>query len=274
MKMTGFFHGILYKDQIILRVADAKDLAPVRKMFASKESREERSGKEILLRCDIDAEFQKRSFKQLNAVWKLVEIIFYSDNSRMPTDDEKYFLYEHLLELYADKVVNPYNDMLIPVRISVANTIQAADFIDGLLYHIASQCNLSQNLQSTVRSIIYDWEVWRGRQEEDINDFRTVEDMRRRVIYSEASGRQPVDLHHIVSRGAAPDCIDCAWNLLALTREEHELFHRNGWGIFLETYPHLRGKVERAFSKAGHSFVLGNTVKNRIEELAEKALRR
>ena len=76
--------------------------------------------------------------------------------------------------------------------------------------------------------------------------------MRERVTYSEASGRSPVDFHHIVSRGAAPQFVDCAWNILALTREEHEEFHRKGWGCFLNKYPHLRPKVHRAFQKAGH----------------------
>lgn len=249
MKVTAFFHGLLLKNQIILRCTDEKDMKAVWKMFASKQAREERSGKEILLRVELDAEFQKRSFKQLNAVWKLVEVIFYSENNRLPTDEEKYFLYEYLLELYADKAVNPYNDTLIPVRISVANTMQAANFIDGLLYHLATECQLTQDLQATVRSVLYDWEIWRGNQESDINDTRTIEEMRKRVVYSEASGNTPADFHHILSRGAYPQYEDCAWNILALTRDEHTFFHAHGWADFLDKYPHLRGRVQKAFQK-------------------------
>ena len=105
------------------------------------------------MKCDIDAQFQKRSFKQLNAVWKLVEVIFESMENRKPTESEKYDLYLDLLELYADKVPSKLRkDTLRSVHISESNTVAAARFIDGLLYHLATDCQLSYaRRQSTAR---------------------------------------------------------------------------------------------------------------------------
>lgn len=254
MKITGFFHGILYKNQIVLRATDEKDMKLIWKLFNSKKSREERSKQEILLKCEIDAQFQQRSYKQLASVWKLITVIFESMENRKPTEEERYDLYLDLLELYADKTPSRFRkNELRPVHISESNTVAAARFIDGLLYHLATECQLSYDLQADVRKVLYEWEIWQGKQEHNFRDDYTVAEWRKTAVYSEASGMGgSVDCHHIVSRGAAPQFADCAWNVLALTREEHEFFHRRGWNAFLEKYPHLRGKVERAFEKAGH----------------------
>lgn len=259
MKITAFFHGLLYKNQIVLRATDQKDFVLIRKMFDSKARREERTKREILLKCEIDAQYQKRTFKQLRAVWKLVEVIFTSMEDRKPTDEEKYDMYLDLLELYADKTSSRLRDTLRAVHISESNTVAAARFIDGLLYHLATECKLSYDLEADVRKVLYEWEIWRGKQEHDFMDEMTVTEWRKRAVYSEASGiGGNVDCHHIVSRGAAPQFADCAWNVLALTREEHEFFHAHGWEAFLTKYPHLRGKVERAFEKAGHLPIPGS----------------
>ncbi len=274
MKVTAFFHGIFFKNQIILRATDNNDLLLIKKMFGSKKSREERSKQEILLKCEIDAQFQKRSFKQLSTVWKLVTVIFESMEDRKPTESERYDLYLDLLEEYADKVPSKITGELRSVRISESNTMAAARFIDGLLYHLTTYCELKIDLQADVRKVLYEWELWRGKQNEDINDYRTLNDLKERVKYSEASGKSPVEYHHIVSRGAAPQFIDCAWNILALTHEEHMFFHKYGWNTFLDKYPHLRGRVEKAIEKAGKLPTSERKIKETfdIEELAQMAL--
>lgn len=274
MKVTAFFHGIFFKNQIILRATDNNDLLLIKKMFGSKKSREERSKQEILLKCEIDAQFQKRSFKQLSTVWKLVTVIFESMEDRKPTESERYDLYLDLLEEYADKVPSKITGELRSVRISESNTMAAARFIDGLLYHLTTYCELKIDLQADVRKVLYEWELWRGKQNEDINDYRTLNDLKERVKYSEASGKSPVEYHHIVSRGAAPQFIDCAWNILALTHEEHMFFHKYGWNTFLDKYPHLRGRVEKAIEKAGKLPTSEREIKETfdIEELAQMAL--
>lgn len=272
MKVTSFFHGVLINDKIILKVNDEKDLFNVRKLFKSKTERENRSQKEILLKCEIDAAFQKRSFKQLAAVWILIEVIFESENGRKPLDEEKYELYLDLLMLYADKIPNRYNNELRSIHISEANTVAASHFLEGLLYHLATMCNLNMDQESTVRSVLYSWEIWRGQQEHDINDDRTINDIRKYVKFSEASGRGGVlHLHHIVSRGACPAAIDKAWNIMVLTEDEHNFYHQQckSWDEFLEVYPHLRGKVEAAQRKASQLVQENNSIGNIVDAALE-----
>lgn len=263
MKVTGFFHGTLKNNYIILKATNEKDNSLIKKMFESKKNREYRRQQEILLKCDIDAQFQKKSFKQLATVWKLVTIIFESMENRLPTEDEKYDLYNALLEEYADKKPSVINkNRLVSVRISESNTENAARFIDGLLYHLATECDLKIDLQASVREILYEWEIWRGKQENDFNDNLTVEQWKKGAVYSEASGQGgSLDCHHIISRGAKPQFVDCAWNVLALTREEHSFFHAHGWGAFLNKYPHLRGRVEHAYKKAGLGGIFKEIIK-------------
>lgn len=276
MKITAFFHGILYKNQIILRVNDEKDLQLVKKLFTSKSEREKTSKKKILLKCEIDAKFQHRSFKQLASVWKLITVIFESMEMRKPTEEERYNLYLDLLEEYADKTPSRFNkNVLRPVHISESNTMSASRFIDALLCHLATQCELNYDLQADVRKVLYEWEIWQGKQEQNYRDCDSVEKWRKSAVYSEASGLGGgVDCHHIVSRGAAPQFANCAWNVLALTREEHTFFHSKGWNVFLDKYPHLRGKVERAFNKALHLPIPNSFMQENIDvaNLAELAL--
>jgi len=272
MKISAFFHGILLSDnKVVLKINDEKDIFLIKKLFKSKTEREERTKKEILLKCEIDAAFQHRTFKQLGAIWKLIEVIFESENGRKPLDEEKYELYLDLLELYADKIPNRYNNQLRSIHISEANTMAAAHFIEGLLYHLSTMCNLTTDLQATVRTVLYEWEIWRGKQEHDINDDRTVSELKKYAVYSEASGRGgPIHLHHIVTRGACPAAIDKAWNLMALTPDEHNFYHQQckTWDEFLEVYPHLRGKVEMAQKKCAELVQQNNEIGN----LAEIAL--
>lgn len=274
MKVCSFFHGALINDKIVLKVNDEKDLFNIKKLFRSKGEREKRSQKEILLKCEIDAEFQHRSFKQLRAVWKLIEVIFESENERKPLEEEKYELYLDLLELYADKVPNRYSNQLRSIHISEANTVAGSHFIEGLLFHLATMCHLTMDQESTVRSVLYDWEIARAKMDIDINDERTIEDLRKYVKFSEASGRGGViHFHHIVSRGACPAAIEKAWNLMALTPDEHDFFHQQckTWDEFLEVYPHLRGKVERAQRKCAE-LMQQHTSIGYFEDLAGEAL--
>lgn len=264
MKICSFFHGVLVNDKVVLKVTDEKDLITLRKLFKSKSEREKRTEKEILLECEIDAAFQKRTFKQLRAVFKLVTVIFQSDseNHRKPTEEEKYSLYLDLLGLYADKIPNRYTGELRSIHISEANTMAGSHFIDGLMFHLATMCKLPNDLQATVRSVLYEWEIWRGTQEHDVNDDRTISEMREYLVYSEASGRTPVHFHHIVSRGACPAAIEKAWNILALTPDEHNFFHQQckTWDEFLDVYPHLRGRVEMAYRKCNELVQRNNEI--------------
>jgi hypothetical protein len=79
-----------------------------------------------------------------------------------------------------------------------------------------------------------------------------VDEWRERHPYSEASGRTgDIVRAHIVSRGSDAADIEKTWNWIALLHEEHMQQHQIGWDAFLQIYPHLRGRVDRARRLAG-----------------------
>lgn len=265
MKIISHFHGIYQNNFIVLKLVDENDRYIVEKLFRNKKEREGRTKQEVLLRCEINAPYQHRTFKQNNAVWILISIIFQSMEGRNGTHEELYELYCDLLEEYADKKPSRLNGKLRSIHISGMNTEQAGRFIDSLLFHLATMCELSIDLQSSVRKFIYEWEEWKHKEENEFEEFSSVEEMREKVVYSEASGKGGVlHFHHIVTRGACLAAIDKTWNLMALTPDEHNFYHQQckTWDEFLEVYPHLRGKVERAQKKCAELVQQNNSIGN------------
>jgi hypothetical protein len=247
------------EDIILLPVFQADQIL-VSRLFRKKGEWEERRGKEFFVQAKLELNYGKRTFKQNSAVWVLVTAIFESAENRKPAEEEKYNLYLDLLELYAPKVPNKLTGGMRPVHISESNTLEGSQFIDGLLYHLATECNLSYGVQSTVQEVLQEWEQWRGGLEKDPADYSdnrqtemlTEAEWREKHIYSEASGRGGgIERAHIVSRGTDHADIEKSWNWIALLHEEHMEQHRIGWENFLQIYPHLRGRVESARKMAG-----------------------
>jgi hypothetical protein len=247
---------------VTLTPASRSDNVLVSKLFSKKQEWEERNGKEFILQASLELNYQKRTYKQNNTVWALVSIIFQSDseNNRPPTNEEKTRLYYDLLEVYADKTPNKITGALRPVHISESNSAEGARFIDSLLYHLAAQCDLDYTAQASVIDIIQQWEEWRGRLDVDPLDYSdpaytrllTEQEWRKRHPYSEASGRGgQIFRAHIVSRGADHPDIEMTWNWISLLWDEHQQQHQIGRDAFLQIYPHLRGRVDRARRLAG-----------------------
>jgi hypothetical protein len=256
-------HAMLDKrGYIILKDTCKADYNLVLSLFKKKAEWEKRNEKEYFLNVRFGLHYQIRTYKQNAAVWELVTAIFQSqsEEGRKPTEEEKYGLYLDLLEVYADKVPNKLTGGLRPVHISESNSIEGARLIDGLLYHLATECDLEYGTQVTVQSVLQEWEEWRGSLEVDPIDYKDIDctdlmpesEWRKKHPYSEASGKGgSIDRSHIVSRGADVPDIEKAWNWVALLHDEHMEQHRIGWDQFLQIYPHLRGRVDRARKLAG-----------------------
>jgi hypothetical protein len=270
---------------VVLLPVSRADSAVVARLFAKKSEWEARNGKEYVLQASLELAYGKRTFKQNAAVWKLVGCIWLSMEKDPPTEEEKYALYLDLLEQYADKVPGRFGG-LRPVHISESNTIEGARFIDGLLFHLATMCNLEYDTQSQVVDVLREWEEWRGGLETDPLDYAdlgctrllTEAEWREKRVVSEASGRGGgIVRAHIVSRGADRPDIGKAWNWVALLPEEHAEQHRLGWDKFLDIYPHLRGRVTRARNLAGKLELESRSAPSRgagrqAEELAMEAM--
>jgi hypothetical protein len=246
---------------IMLKATCQRDFDLAISLFRKKHEWEQRNMKEFTLLARLELNYQKRTHKQLASVFALVTAIFESMEGRKPTEEEKYSLYDDLLEVYADRVPCRFKkNATRPVRISEANSIEGARFIDGLIYHLATECNLDYGTQSTVADILWQWESYRGTLDVDPLDYTDigctelmpVEVWRERHPYSEASGRTgDIVRAHIVSRGSDTADIEKTWNWIALLHEEHMQQHQIGWDAFLQIYPHLRGRVDRARNLAG-----------------------
>ena len=248
-------YGILKGNIILLKTTCEKDLQSVLKFFGTKKSREERNNKDFFIQAHLTLPQQHRTYKQLKSVWKLITAIFESMEGRLPVEDEKKALYYDLLDLYAPKVPNRFNKALRPIHISEANSLEGSVFIDGLLYHLTTECELDYGTMATVQSVLEDWEHWKGTLEYDPSDYVDINcdkmlthaEWIKTHPYSEASGRKGnIVRAHIVSRGSDTADIEEAWNWMALLHEEHQKQHQMGWDSFLQIYPHLRGRVDRA----------------------------
>jgi len=253
-------HAEIQDGKIILTRAAETDEEKITQLFRKKTEWEERNQHEYLLQVEFELDYQKRTYKQLRTVFKLVELIWSSMEKDPPTEEEKYSLYNDLLYVYADKKINRFTGEKVPIRISECNSMEGARFIDGLIYHLATMCDLDYNAQSSVVDVIHEWQTWRGRLEIDPVDYVDLEctrllteaEWREKNKVSAASGRGGViELAHIVSRGSDAADIGEAWNWVALTHDEHMEQHRIGWDAFLQIYPHLRGRVGRARNLAG-----------------------
>ena len=188
----------------------------------------------------------KKTYSQVKTVWKLVEMIFISQEGRKPTEHERRCLYEDLLEEYGMKRVSSITGKLVPIHVSQADIKACAFFIEGLIIHLASYCELSLQSQTEVKQIIQQWQ--------SINDARSVDDVencsmeeyRERHIVSEASclGGE-LHLHHIITKGSDERLRDCTANWIMLTVKEHQQLHQYGEQWFLGKYPHLKEKFAR-----------------------------
>lgn len=200
-----------------------------------------------------------KSYKQLKTAWALITIIFKSMWGRKPTEKERQEFYEELIEEYSDRkpsLLHP--GKTVPVTFSEMSDKQLSTFIKLLINMLAENCDLSADEQIEVKDLFSEWEDYCSSLEADPNDlddngnYLPIDIWREQHPVSFASGLGgPLDLAHIVTRGADEEHRDCCWNVMMLTHEEHMKQHEIGWNNFCNLYPHLRGRVERAKKLAG-----------------------
>jgi hypothetical protein len=207
---------------MVLKELNAAGRELVNRIFKKKKEMEEKNNHEYFLHIVLDLRYQARTFKQNSSVWALVTAIFESMEGRLPDEEEKYCLYLDLLEAYADKIPSRFGG-LRPVHISESNSVEGARFIDGLIHHLSTNCEFNTYDYLSVADALERFYEWRGGLEVD-----------------------PLDYADIIGE---------AWNWVALLHDEHIEQHRIGWDKFLNAYPHLRGRVDKA-RRLAHKFDL------------------
>jgi len=199
--------------------------------------------------------YKHRTFKQNNLMWALLRILSQAVYSEYGHEDS---LYQDVLDLYSPKTVSELTGKPRSKSSSDLNTFEMATLIEGIFYQIAEN-GCPVEFSETVKTFFRNWYVWRFEQKEDPIRYESEKDYRERVPYCEATleylgayGTETYqgNIAHIVSKGAGGK--DEPWNFLHLKGSVHvEEQHQHGWASFLEQYPHLRGKVDRAMEMSG-----------------------
>lgn len=216
---------------------------------------------ETVVIAHLETPDRLKSYSQVKTVWKLVEIIWQTQNRNIdgtfpiPTRQQRENMYADLKEAFCDKrrsLIEP--DKLVPIGLSEQTVEQATRFIQSLinlLYDIADFTIYDTVMINEVKQVINKWHEWRGNLADDPLDNVTAEEWRESHTVSDASGiGGDIEIAHIVSRGADASDIDKPWNWIALTHEEHARQHQYGWEEFIKSYPHLLPRIKRAREKA------------------------
>lgn len=204
-----------------------------------------------------------KTYDQLKTVYALSSIIYETMFFERPTDSQNHSFVTDLVTMFGEKrasLVRPEEEVSIPVK--EMNKYQISDLIYKMSNFLIQMCQLPPRLDIDVRELFTEWQDWRSSLKHDIADmdengnYLSLIEWKEKNNFSFASGKssayEPLEVAHIVSRGADKEDIEEVWNLMMLTHYEHiEIMHKKGWNAFLELFPHLRGRVERAREMAG-----------------------
>lgn len=228
----------------------------------------------------VTAEIKRanKTYEQIKLAWALISICCEVINGHKPVGDEAEYMCQALYEMYAEEYEwqNPLTGEVEKEKITMSKMSkgQMCAFINQIINFLAQDCDLDTTQQIGVKEIFEQYMSFRSELKEDFVDmdaegnYISIEEFRRINTISFASGMGgELDLAHIVSKGTAPQFRDCSWNVCMLTHEEHMLQHKVGWEKFLEIYPHLRGRVERA-RKMAHKLGL-QPVEEKHDEVME-----
>ena len=241
-------------DQIAFTVMDSMPI--VRAFYKKLREKEATTGNVYDVELTVDVHYQKRTLKQLNLLWALVEIMALESEGYYD-EEVKYGYYEGLLDLYAPRIESRLTEWNAPKRASEMTTVELARVIEGAFQQLSMWNGLSFESAGQLRNYWIEWSQWRGKAKADplSGTYDSLEDYRQRITMCEACTRslQSGEGHmaHIVSRGAGGENMDPD-NFLLLCPECHlHTQHQNGWARLLRDYPHLTGKVQRAREQQG-----------------------
>lgn len=204
-----------------------------------------------------------KTYEQLKTIYALSSIIYETMFFRRPTDSENHAFVNDLITSFGEKRVSILDpEKLVSIPLKELNKYQLSELIYKIANFLVEMCQLPPRLDIDVRELFIEWQDWRSSQRRDIADmneegnYLSLMEWKERNNFSFATGKsafyEPLEVAHIVSRGADKEDIDEVWNLMMLTHYEHiEIMHKKGWNAFLRLYPHLRGRVERARELAG-----------------------
>jgi len=204
-----------------------------------------------------------KSYDQVKTIFALINIRFFINHNRYPTDTEQAKEYSDLLWLYADRQpVAQGSEDTAPVSLSEMSKSQAASFIGSIiaeLYEFMGN-GLTDSMQVELKDIFESFQAANGQGVGNPIDYDkdgnllTMDEWRKKNHFSFASGvvTEDLQLHHIMTRNSKPQLADVAWNWIMLTDYEHNrIIHaKGGWQKFIELFPHCAPRIKNAYDMA------------------------
>ena len=220
---------------------------------------------------DLYVEFglieNSKSAKQVRTVWALCELAYMCENpseytgERKPCRDDVQDMYDAFIEAYGftKKVRANMNgvpfECEMKITLSKMTMYQATLFITRILEHLSGITGRKDVHDEAIKVKFEEFQAWIGSMSNDPLDYRadgvtpiSLSEFRELHTVSQASGGWgPLHRHHIMTKGSTPRATDVSWNWVMLTHEEHRAIHdAKKLKVFLDVYPHLRGRFERA----------------------------
>lgn len=210
--------------------------------------------------------FKKRTLDQNALYWSLLAILGYEVFGEFHHEEE---IHEEILAIYSPRVEGPITKRQVPKRSRFLNTVEFSRLIEGVFKELAEHGVGIEN-SDQIGQYWREWMTWRGTVGDPLSgSYKDIQEYRERVPYCEACLKylgpdNPGSIAHIVSRGAGGTLDD--WNIFhfcdschtgLLTGTDDDSFdkatvqHMHGWAAFLEKYPHIRWKWEKAHERAG-----------------------
>lgn len=222
--------------------------------------------------------YATKSYSQVKTAWAIIKMLAIARLGRKPTEQELNQVYEECLDLFADKELIKgifSDDKYEPISMSKMSKSQLARFIQSMMQFLHETTNglmISPDDMIEIDDLFKEWKNYLSLLDVDPTDldengeYLSLDDYRKIHTVSYASGRacgedgSPLEMAHIVSKGSDPAFENCCWNVMMLTHEEHQgimhghEIHEGGWNALIARFPHIRGRVERAYNMAHHLY--------------------
>jgi hypothetical protein len=205
----------------------------------------------------------KRSMHLNDTLRGVESMIFFVQNNRDPTDDERDFIHEALLEEFAPRVLNPINEKTMILRTSAMNNRELFDYTDKVISFLAS-LDIPEEVMESIglpaKELFKSWYDWRYNHHgvDPLHDVLPGTWNKYCIRYPVCeftfvggTTGDPLEQMHIVSRGSDDKDRDEPWNWIRARHSVHMEQHAYGWDYILEKYPHMKGKVKAARVLAG-----------------------
>lgn len=208
------------------------------------------SGNPIVQEVELKKWYKHRTTKQNNLLFALCTLIANIIDGHNLSQEDMYYA---LVEKYGPHMKNPIGEGTIAIRGSAMTTMEFTDVINGAFIEL-SHLDIPEKNQMDALDYWKDFIAFRYDQEEDPLNIKSITEYREKITSCEASGKflghygeddYCGQIAHIKSEGSGGTLTpDNVLHLHALVHVPDQ--HQHGWKTFVEKFPHLRNKVEKA----------------------------